>query len=493
MFVFEGKNMMKKDKIQKIIKPVLCGLCLILTGCSAASLAQESTFESAYENGVEEEPVNIYTSVASVVIESINEEEHTITMYLIDRNESRKFSYDGATVIQDKYGSAMSMVQLNAGDIADITYNSELEKTGSITLSGEAWSYEGVVKYNLNAGNGSADIGNETYSLDKDVLVFSDDQPIDTSQIIHQDVLSFHGKGHNIISVTVDKGHGYLDLVNDEAVLGGWIEIGQTVISQIAPDMLLTVPEGSYTVRLIANGIDETREVTIERNKETILDLGDIEVPEPESGIVKFEITPDTATATIYVDDEKIDKAYPIRLSMGLHQVTVKASGYNTLSEYFRVDEESTTVKINLEEAATVSGNSISESNSVRSTVTIEAPKGVDVYQDNLYMGIAPVTYTKTAGEHTITLRKTGYITKSYTINVADDDKDVTYSFPELDPEDESSSGKNTVSGNSINSSEKESLTDKSNTVSGNSVSGNSISDKDKESDDKQVKSTPEP
>ena len=55
--------MIKKQKIQRIIKPMLCGLCLVLTGCSAASLAQESTFESAYENGAQEEKIDIYTCI----------------------------------------------------------------------------------------------------------------------------------------------------------------------------------------------------------------------------------------------------------------------------------------------------------------------------------------------------------------------------------------------------------------------------------------------
>lgn len=469
--------MMNRNKIQKMIKPLLCGLCLILTGCSAASMAHESTFESAYENGEQEEPVNIFTSAASVVIKSVNAQEQTISVYLIERKENRTLSYDGATMIQDKYGSAMSMAQLKAGDVADLTYNSELDRAGSVALSGDAWSYEGVVKYNLDAGKGSAAIGDETYSIDETVLAFSDGIPIGTDEIIHQDVLTFRGKGHSIISITVDKGHGYLDLVNDEAVLGGWIEIGQTVISQIAPDMLFTVPEGNYSVRLTGAGIDETREITIERNKETVLDLGDIKIPEPQNGIVKFEIIPETAA--VYVDDARVDATYPVRLSMGLHQVTAKASGYDTLSEYFQVEKETTTVKMNLAETATVSGNNIAPSPSVNGDrrITIEAPAGVDVYQDNLYKGVAPVTYTKTAGEHTITLRRTGYITRSYGITVPDDNQDVTYSFPELDPENAEGTSKDilgdyTVSGNTLIRN-----TVSGNTVSGNTISGNSVSD----------------
>lgn len=459
-----------KDKIQRTIKPVLCGICLILTGCSAASMAQESTFESAYENGAEEEKVDIYTSTASVIIRTINEEDQTIGMYLINRNENRTLGYNGTTVIQDKYKNGMTVSQLKPGDIAEITYNSELERAGTITLSEDAWSYEGVTKYNLNAGNGNATIGDETFSIDDKVLAFADGHVIDVSQVLHQDVLTIRGKGHNIMSIIVDKGHGYLDIENDEAVLGGFIEIGQTVICEVVPDMLIAVPEGSYAVRITGAGVDESREVLIERNKETVLDLGDIEVPEPLNAAVKFDITP--AAATVYVDEAKIDISRSVNLPLGLHLITATASGYDSLSQYFQIEAGTNIVRMTLEEESDVSGNDIFSNKKKESTITIETPVGAEVYQDNLYMGIAPVTYSKTAGEHTITLRKPGYVTRSYAITIVDDNNDVTYAFPDLDPEN------STVSGNSINgqNGNENSNTVSGNTVSGNTVSGNSVS-----------------
>ena len=463
--------MIKKENVQKIIKPFLCGLCLILTGCGGVRLAQTSTFESTYENG-EEEAVNIYTSSSSVIIENVSTDNQIVNVYMLDKNKSKTLGYDGRTMVQDKYGSAMTMAQLKAGDLAEITYNSELDRLGTVALSGDAWSYEGVARYNLNAGNGSVTIGDETYSLGRETMVFSSERPIDVEEIIRQDVISFKGKGHNVLSITVDKGHGYLDLVNDEAVLGGWIEIGQAVISQIAPDMFFTVPEGTYTVRLTGEGVEETREVTIERNKETVLDLSDIVVQQPENGTIVFDITP--KTATVYVDNEKVETAYPVRVPLGIHRVTAEASGYDSLSEYIQVEGKPVTVSMNLNQS-TVSGNSITateekekETEEKKSgNITIEAPKGVSVYQDNLYKGIAPVTYSKTPGEHTITLRKEGYVTRSYNIAVADDDQDVSYSFPELDPENGGISDQYTVSGNSL-------VKNQTATVSGNTVSGNS-------------------
>ncbi len=469
--------MIKKNKLFHLSISAVCAYSLLLTGCSSIGLAQEATFESAYENKEEEEPVDIYLSHATVVIEAVHSEEQLIDVYMPDRSESRAFAYTDATLIQDQYGSGMSAAQLCSGDLAEIKYNDELEKVGSVTLSADAWSHRSVSKYQFDLGNGSAMIGDEAYSMDSNVKAFSEGELIDISQIIHQDVLTFRGKGSSIMSIVVDQGHGYLKLENDDAVVGGWIEVGQTLISQIAPDMLFVVPEGNYMVRFSGTGIEEFREVSIERNKETLLDLGDIEIPQPEKGLVTIEVTPESAQ--VFVDENKVETTYPIRLPIGLHQITGKASGYDTVTEYFQVDGENITVKLVLEEKKEVSGNSLSNKEET-ANITISAPVDAEVYQDNLYMGIAPVTYTKSAGSHTITLRKQGYITKSYNIEVPDDGKDVTYAFPELEPENQNTVSGNTVSGNSVNN----------NTVSGNSIKDEKQEDKDKGTDKGKDKDT---
>ena len=63
----------------------------------------------------------------------------------------------------------------------------------------------------------------------------------------------------------------------------------------------------------------------------------------------------------------------------------------------------------------------------------IESPEGAEVFLDGIYVGIAPVSLAKPEkGSHVITLSKNGFITKSYTVSVSGDDKDVTLSFSEL-------------------------------------------------------------
>ena len=65
-------------------------------------------------------------------------------------------------------------------------------------------------------------------------------------------------------------------------------------------------------------------------------------------------------------------------------------------------------------------------------TITITAPRGVEVYLDNVYKGLAPCKFKKVIGSQTVTLSQTGYVTKSYSIDILDDDEDVTLKFADL-------------------------------------------------------------
>ena len=400
---------MKENRENKqALKYLAVLLSLVLTGCGTIGLAQESTFESAYENGKEEETAApAYTSASSGVLISINTEDRSFVIHRTAEGDDIVLNYTGATVVQDQYESPLTMEQLSAGEILDVTYDSESGRVGSIAISGAAFCYEGLSRCHIDEGKGTLETGSETLHISNQTRVFSEGREIGINEILNLDTVTVRGIGHDVSSIVIEKGHGYLSLKDADALLGGWIEVGQAVISQITQEMLLTVPEGSYQVRLTAGDVDETREVTIKRNEENVLDLGDIELKVPVNGQVSLVISP--STATVRIDD-----------------VTVN-------------------------------------------TVTIKAPEDVEVYQDNLYMGISPVTYDKTVGTHTISLRKSGYQTKSYQIEVTDDDRDLVYSFPDLEKNiNENTDASNTVSGNSVKNQTGSTVSGNTNTVSGN-------------------------
>lgn len=66
--------------------------------------------------------------------------------------------------------------------------------------------------------------------------------------------------------------------------------------------------------------------------------------------------------------------------------------------------------------------------------IHVEAPAGAAVYFDGEYMGIAPVSFQKISGEHTIIFKQNGYETKTYTVTISSDKADSHYSYPALVP-----------------------------------------------------------
>ena len=71
-------------------------------------------------------------------------------------------------------------------------------------------------------------------------------------------------------------------------------------------------------------------------------------------------------------------------------------------------------------------------SSSEKYKVYIDAPDGVEAYLDGSYVGVTPVSFNKEPGSHVVTLRKSGYQTRSYTLQIDEEEKDVNYSFTDL-------------------------------------------------------------
>ena len=59
---------------------------------------------------------------------------------------------------------------------------------------------------------------------------------------------------------------------------------------------------------------------------------------------------------------------------------------------------------------------------------------GAEVYVDGNYVGIIPTSFKKAKGNYQITLRKNGYESQTYKIEVGEENKDRPFSFSELTP-----------------------------------------------------------
>lgn len=417
---------------QNLIKCIIFSLlCILLIGCS-----EDTTDNNVVNTGFVEATPGSYDSMDTAVLVSKNDDE-TLTFMNIETGKNYTLSYTGATTIWDKYGEAMSMAQLTEGDIVDVKFLKSKKKLADIALHSDAFSYTDVTKYEINELTKTFTIVKEAFQYTEDTVIVSDGKQIDMMDLNEADVLSIQGIGSTIYSIAVEKGHGYLKLANDEYFIGGWIEIGTTMIRPITDDMLLVVPEGKYDVLFTNGGNSGTKKVTISRDEEVTVDIGDIEIKEIQYGSVIFTMKP--TDASLYIDGKLVDTSTAISLEYGIHQLIAVADGYDTLTQYIKVGQESAGVSITMEAEDSDDEDDEDEDEdddtvdiSSNYKVYIDTPEGVEVYLNGNYIGISPVSFAKKPGTHTITLRKSGYVTRSYTIEVDSEEKDVTYSFADL-------------------------------------------------------------
>lgn len=464
-------------------------MCSLLCMLALAACGQPEVQETVQEQGgfIKIAP-GAYDSADTAIVIAKQEKQNKITFLNLTKKRNYTLNYDGTTKFMDKYGTQISVSQLQEGEMVDVQFLKDEKLLSSLTVSSEIWTLNDISKFELDLDAGRMKIMDEYYTLDETTVVLSAGNQVEFLDINAQDILQIKGIDHKIYSITIQKGHGYLRLENEEYFIGGWIEAGQKVIQKIEEDMLLTIPEGNYEVYLSHNGIAGTKEVEIKRGKETLLDVGDLK----KEDLVKYGnlvITVDPADASVYIDGKVVDTSRIIKATYGLHQIMAKAEGYDTVIQYIRVTENSATIAISLDEETvrTVSDNSITDSTdnssnnstdsnkdsnkdsdstttnsnntskdntsidsstSTSSTVsggnasssasttgykvTIESPVGAEVYVDGNYVGIVPASFSKKSGSHEITIRKSGYQTRTYTVNVDDEDKDTSYSFSDL-------------------------------------------------------------
>lgn len=448
---------MDRCRLRTIAYVLLVSICLSACGQAEAPVIQESQ-----DTGFIVTKAGMYDSADhTAVLISKDAQDKTVTFFNRDTERRYTLYYDGTSKIYDKYGTAMSMEQVKNGCIVDITFLKNKRLLNSMTMSADSWQYEKINDYVIDDQKKELIINGSNYKYDENLFVYTDGSRGEIMDINPVDAITVAGVDRKVCSISLEEGHGYIRLKNEDYFVGGWIEIGSKIIKTIGEDMLIAVPIGTYDVKLSKDGIDGVKTVTIARNQESLLDLSDLKVEEiDKKGNLIMVVNP--PTAEVYVDGEEVDITAPVKLDFGIHQVIARAEGFQTLTQYIKVGQENATLEFTLEKEivpitptpgitpvptavpepvapnpAPVPTTGVANSNVATTVngykVTIQAPAEAEVYVDGNYTGISPVSFSKVSGNHEITLRKDGYVTRSYTISLDSSERDETFSFSDLE------------------------------------------------------------
>jgi len=361
--------------------------------------------------------VSVDTTASKIIVETIGEDKKLV------------LTYNGATSILNRYNKEISIQKLKIGEIVEIQYKRGTQKLTQIKASDKAWEYTQVKQFTIDLESSKLVTGNQNYSISDETMAFSNNLQIAMSEINEVDEITLKGYGTKIYSVIVTKGHGYIVLENTESFVGGMIDIGSEIITEIENNMVITAPEGTYTLTVTKSGAGGSQEIVVLRDVELTVDISRLQTP-LEMGSAKFNITP--TNAKLYVDGNYVLYTDPISLSYGNHLFRITASGYNTIIGKISINKAYTSQTFAMNVSQTTTASQTTTTSAGKQKITVSAPTGVDVYFDNANKGTTPVSFDAVTGTHTILLRKTGYLSKSYSVNIPDDGKDVALSFDDL-------------------------------------------------------------
>lgn len=419
------------------------------------------------------ETVGIKPDISTIaVVLGIDKDNRTIRLYDIENKTEMVLNYTGGSRLLDKYGQDISADRIETGIIADVSYHSKNSRIVELRFSNKAWEYIGVDDIIINPDDKIIRIAKTNYTYENPFVIDGDNFAA-LENLAAQDELTVRGIKETIWSITVTKGHGTVRLKDYDAFLGGNITIGYEAVAQITDDMVITVREGNYNLTVENGEYSGTKNITVTRNEETVVSLGDLG-PEPiKYGKTTFDIYP--FGADLFIDNELTSYAGPVELPYGRHTIEVSLGGYATYSGELTVDYASKKIQIILPELQSKESVTITEWDEIGDTGTeeyndwdsedyaepsdpdhldsfegeddydedpivdpnsliyIQNPAGASVYLNGEFKGISPGSFQKVIGRHVLTFIKQGYKTKSYTIDIADDGMDAYINLPDLE------------------------------------------------------------
>jgi hypothetical protein len=451
---------------------------LFEAGKSGRPRIRQKPNNQASEEGNNSVEINTPDKRTVAVILDTDKSAGIMHLFDINTNQEIRLNYTGGTSFLDKYDQEISIDRVEKGLIVDISYQSTRNKLIGLNFSKKAWGYIGVNNMTTYPDEKTIKIAKSNYTY-IEPFVFDGDRLIALEDLAIQDELTVRGMDETILSLVVTKGHGTVRIKDYQAFLGGSITVGYEATSQVTENMVFTIREGNYNLTIENGKYSGTKNITVNRDEETVVSVGDLG-PEPaKHGKVTFEITP--LGADLYIDKELTTYASPVELEYGDHSIEVSLGGYSTYRGNLEVDFATKKIQIVLPELQSRDDVSIieweentgavnEETGHVEyndwdsdqgnnndnpeyidtlidehyddepivdneSLIYIQNPLGASVYINGEFKGVSPGSFKKVIGSHVVTFIKKGYRTKSYTIDIADDGLDTYINLPELEPE----------------------------------------------------------
>lgn len=337
---------MKQSGKHWLLALVIFTVFVALSGCGkkddgpVSMKGYASGVEAATEEVTQAEESSLYT------VSGADTTLSTMTFLNIDTGRYEQYSYTDGTIFKDRHGSLISAASMVPGKVVTLTLRDKDLILEKVEQSADAWEMDDIRKFSYNEEDKIFTIGDTKYSYDEELQVFSGDAAIELSAVTGQDTLRIQGIDRKVLSVSVTTGHGVIQLVNTQALEGGWLSLNHKNYYKITENMQLEVPEGTYELTVAGNGYGGSTEVAVTRNEQISVDVDSIKGEDPKYCTLTFVV--DVAGALMYIDGSQVDYTQPLQLQYGIHSIQITADGYDTWSKRLYVNSPEAQIEIAL-------------------------------------------------------------------------------------------------------------------------------------------------
>lgn len=337
---------MKQSGKHWLLALVIFTVFVALSGCGrkddgpVSMKGYASGVEAATEEETQAEESSLYT------VSGVDTTLSTMTFLNIDTGRYEQYSYTDGTIFKDRHGSLISAASMVPGKVVTLTLRDKDLILEKVEQSADAWEMDDIGKFSYNEEDKIFTIGDTKYSYDEELQVFSGDAAIELSAVTGQDTLRIQGIDRKVLSVSVTTGHGVIQLVNTQALEGGWLSLNHKNYYKITENMQLEVPEGTYELTVAGNGYGGSTEVAVTRNEQTSVDVDSIKGEDPKYCTLTFAV--DVAGALMYIDGSQVDYTQPLQLQYGIHSIQITADGYDIWSKRLYVNSPEAQIEIAL-------------------------------------------------------------------------------------------------------------------------------------------------
>lgn len=293
------------------------------------------------------EKLDIYDKYKGIIVK-IDSTKKKITVRDYDNVEEIEFVYTEGCYVKNKYGKDIYYDKLKIGDVVVIGYDGSYDKLKYISIDGTVLQYKELKKYVLDDETYYISLDDKKYRLKKETFVYSNNKEITIYDLDENDIITLNIKGKDIISVVVEKSHGYVELSNYDAFLGYSLVVNDDISYEIKENLKISVPEGKNTFTIKNDKLTGSITEYISPYYNKVIDIKEIKYEEKKEGKVKFYIEP--KNARLYINGKSYYYDEEIVLDYGKYKYTVESTGYNSYAGLMTVNADKKTISVYLKE-----------------------------------------------------------------------------------------------------------------------------------------------